>query len=80
MATNRKRVMINLHPTNEKLLEVYIKKYEELNGIKLSYSALINDIIYKAFEQSFEKVYNKIKEENKGENKAWILTEKFGSL
>lgn len=68
MPTNRKRVMINLSEPNRILLEVYIRKYEELRGIKLSYSVLINNIILNSFQESFERVQNKLTNEEKKED------------
>lgn len=68
MPTNRKRVMINLSEPNRILLEAYIRKYEELRGIKLSYSVLINNIILNSFQESFERVQNKLTNEEKKED------------
>lgn len=65
MPTKLKRVMINLTETNRILLEKFISKYEELRGVRLSYSALINNIILNSFQESFERVQNKLTNKEK---------------
>ena len=59
--------MINLTKENEILLNSFIKHYEEIKGIKLSYSQIINMCIFEQFKESIERAQNKIRKET--ENK-----------
>lgn len=53
--TNKKRIMITLSETNEKMINLWIKKYYEIKGVKVTYSQFINEVVFRYFNESLAK-------------------------